>query len=185
MNQKVADLYCGAGLYSAGFKDAGFDIVFGIDNDKNCCKTFQYNFPNATVVCEDIMNFNDFPNVDVVIGSPPCVEFSIGNNERDFDMNLVDRFFEIIEKIIPSYWVMENVPDMGRTLNFSLNYSFKFPNIQILTAYDFGAATVRKRFFGGKYPKVIPPNIHRSVKDVIDINRSGYRQPYKKTVYLK
>jgi len=181
----VADLYCGAGLYSAGFKEAGFNIVFGIDNDKNCCKTFKHNFPSAEVICEDILIYSDFPNVDIIIGSPPCIEFSVGNNDRNFDMSLVDRFLEIIKETKPDFWVMENVPDMGKTLNFSLNYAYKFPNIQVFTAYDFGAATIRKRFFGGKYPTTAPPMIHRNVEDVININRSGYRQPFKEHVYRK
>lgn len=182
---KVADLFCGAGLYSAGFKDADFDIVFGIDINKNSCKTFKYNFPNADVICNDINKFDDFPHVDVIIGSPPCRTFSVGNNNRSFDMSLVDRFLEIIDKAKPSYWVMENVPAMSQTLMFSYNYVHKFPNIQIMKASDYGAATVRTRFFGGNFPKVENPRINRCVGDVIDINRPGCRPNFDKKWFRK
>ena len=181
---RVSDLFCGGGGFSIGFKEAGFDIVFGIDNNKNACKTFKYNFPSANVICEDIMEFNDYPKTEIIIGSPPCIEFSKGNNDRTFNLSLVDRFLEIIEKTKPKYWVMENVPDI-QTLEFTLKYKDRFPNIQILSAYDFGVATVRKRLFAGNYPHVKRLGIHKNVEDVINIDRSGYRQPFKDHVYRK
>ena len=182
---KVADLFCGGGGFSAGFKMEGFDIVFGIDNDKNACKTFQHNFKDAKVVCEDIMRFNDWPSVDVVIGSPPCTDFSKGNVNRGFDMSFVDRYLDIIDDMSPKYWIMENVPDMAQTMIFSYNYAPRFPTKQLMKGSDYGAATVRKRFFGGKYPKVDNPRINRCVRDVINIDRPGHKQPYKDHVYRK
>lgn len=181
----VGDLFCGAGLFSAGFKQAGFKIAFGIDSDKNACKTFAYNFPNAQTENEDIITFENFPEVDILIGSPPCKDFSVGNNSRGFDYGLVDRFLEIVKKMNPRYWVMENVPAMGQTLIFHASRRFKFPNIQIMKGSDYGAATVRKRFFGGSFPKVSNPRINRCVRDVLDIDRAGFRQPYKDHVYRK
>lgn len=182
---KVADLFCGAGLFSAGFKDAGFDIVFGIDNNKNACKTFGFNFPEADVINEDIKDFTKFPQVDIIIGSPPCLEFSVGNTDRGFEYELVDRFLEIIEQLAPKYWVMENVVAMWQTISFAASRRFRFQNIQIMKGSDYGAATVRRRFFGGKFPKVRNPRINRCVGDVIEIDRPGFRQPYKEYVYRK
>ena len=68
---KVIDLFCGCGGFSEGFRQAGFEVIFGIDNNKNACKTFEHNFPNAEVVCDDILQFEDFPKADVILGSPP------------------------------------------------------------------------------------------------------------------
>lgn len=182
---EVADLFCGAGGFSAGFKMANLDIVFGLDFDKNACKTFQHNFKDAEVVCKDIKDFDDWPDVDIIIGSPPCIDFSKGNVNRGFDMSLVDHFLKIIEKLSPKYWVMENVPDMAKTMIFTCNYAPRFPNIQIMIASDYGAATVRRRFFGGKFPKVYNPRINRCVRDVINIDRPGHQQPYKDHVYRR
>lgn len=182
----VADLFCGAGGFSAGFKDAGFGIVYGLDNNKQACKTFEFNFNATRVDCVDIMDFDygKIPRTDVIIGSPPCVEFSVGNVNRKFDFTLIERFLEIVEVLNPRYWIMENVPNIA-TFEFFFKYADKFGTKQVLTASDFGVATVRKRFFGGKYPKVAPPKIYRSVSDVININRPGYRQPFKDNVYRK
>jgi len=183
---RVADLYCGGGGFSAGFKMAGFDIVYGVDIDKNACDTFKHNFKDAQVDQMDILDldYRELPKFDVLIGSPPCVDFSVGNIDRGFDLTHVRLMLDFVEKTKPKYWVMENVPQI-MTMEFALNLRFYFPNIQILEAFRFGAPTVRKRFFGGKYPKIaIPPN-YAVVKDYININRSGHRQPYKDHVYRK
>jgi site-specific DNA-cytosine methylase len=181
----VADIFCGSGLFSSGFKEEGFKIVFGIDMNKNCCKTFQYNYPDAKVINDNVLSFSDYPKVDVVIGSTPCIEFSKGNVDRNFDLSLVKRFIEIVKQINPKYYVMENVPDVV-TEEFKEKYSYFFPNQQILRASYFGAATTRTRFFGGKFPKVENTSKKElSVQEVIDINRSGYKQPYKERVYRR
>ena len=182
---EVLDLFCGAGGFSEGFKQAGFNIIFGIDNDKWSCKTFKWNFPKAEVICEDIRNFNNYPKCDVIIGSPPCKEFSKGNIDRTWDTKLVDRFLEIIKQAEPKFWVMENVPEVIDVIN---NLTGKYKRIfnvsLILNAYDFGCATTRTRLFAGNFPKEIKKSKEKkAVKDVININRAGYRQPYKDNVY--
>jgi len=85
----------------------------------------------------------------------------------------------------PKYWVMENVTAMSKTILFTASRQFSFPNIQIMKGSDYGAATVRSRFFGGNFPKVENPRINRCVRDVINIDRPGFRQPYKDHVYRK
>ncbi len=41
------DLCCGAGIFSLGFKKAGFKIIGGIDNDKNSIETVRKNIPEG------------------------------------------------------------------------------------------------------------------------------------------
>lgn len=183
---KVVDLFCGAGGFSEGFRQAGFDIVFAVDNNKKACKTFKYNFPEADVFCEDVRKVQHLPKCDVVIGSPPCKEFSKGNVTRQFDYSLIEPFLDLVFKTKPTYWVMENVPDIA-TLSFFEKYRKRFRTMQVLNAYHFGAATWRTRFFGGRFPKVyqVPIAKWNAVRDVININRCGYRQPFKEKVYRK
>ena len=76
----VLDLFCGAGGLSLGFKQAGFNIIAGIDNVKDAIETHHYNFKNCNSICEDITKIKDenvkniIGNsvVDVIIGGPPC-----------------------------------------------------------------------------------------------------------------
>jgi len=184
----VADVFCGAGGMSEGFRDAGFEIVFGIDNNKWACKTFKYNFPKATVICKDVNDFDIYPYVDVVVGSPPCKEFSKGNVHRNFDTSLIKRFLQIVDMIKPRYYVMENVPDVEPAINNLYgDFGGKFPSQIKLSAYDFGCATTRERLFSGKFPKkrIKKSPIKRAVKDVINAHMAGYQQPFKNSVYRK
>ena len=48
--QRVLDLFCGAGGFSLGFRNAGFQIVAGIDNDAQALATFARNFPEAHAI---------------------------------------------------------------------------------------------------------------------------------------
>lgn len=175
---KVADFFCGAGGFSAGFKEAGFDIIFGIDNNKNACETFKYNFSKANVVCEDVMKYNNFPKVDVVIGSPPCKEFSKGNINRNFDDSLIKKMLEIITIINPKYWVLENVED-------SYDY-IKAPIKKMMCSYDYGGATIRYRVFAGDFPANLIQRKHgKSISDVINIKRAGHQPKFKKSKHRK
>ncbi len=85
---KALDLFCGAGGFSEGFRQAGFDVVKGIDNWEAAINTYTENGFDGVVDDIKDCNFNYFKkSVDVVIGSPPCQEWSQGKKDkRTFDM---------------------------------------------------------------------------------------------------
>ena len=41
------DLFCGAGGFGLGFKNAGFDHLYAIDMDKNAIKSYNKNVGKA------------------------------------------------------------------------------------------------------------------------------------------
>ena len=41
---KALDLFCGAGGASIGLYQAGFDVIVGIDNNRNCGKRYPFDF---------------------------------------------------------------------------------------------------------------------------------------------
>ena len=41
------DLFCGAGGFSRGFLDAGYDVVLGVDYDDAALETFQRNIASS------------------------------------------------------------------------------------------------------------------------------------------
>ena len=151
---KVLDLFCGAGGFSTGFQQAGHQIVYGIDNDVRVKKTYQKNHPNAKFILNDIQKLNpkDFIDVDILIGSPPCPEFSVANNNRDIErgMELVNVFRDWVEVIQPKYWVMENVPPIEPYLDG------RYPKKVILNAVNYGVPQFRKRCFAGKFRVPVP-----------------------------
>lgn len=148
---KVIDLFCGAGGFSHGFQTEGFDIVLGIDNWKGCMETFMCNHPNTDFLLMDIndLDASTLPDADVIIGSPPCTNFSVVNPHKDESKGyaLVDRFLEIIQECEPEYWIMENVPN--KALIDHLN---GFPYM-VIRCSDFGLRTMRQRLFAGQFPQ--------------------------------
>lgn len=147
---KVVDLFCGCGGFGEGFRQAGFDVILGIDNNFLAAETFRLNH-ECNVICQDIMlPFQSMWDIDVVIGSPPCPHFSVAN--RNFnqppDMQFVERFLQLVDTIKPKYWVMENVVGV---LDYIPAYK---QHSQILQANWFGLHHKRERVFVGKFPKV-------------------------------
>lgn len=121
----VIDFFCGAGGFSEGFRQQGFEIVKGYDYWMPAVQTFNHNFglnenpQNILDFWESIELINDIPNSDVIIGSPPCVSFSNSNRSGKSDKSLGLRLTEVFLRIIVvkkyqkdsllKSWFMENV----------------------------------------------------------------------------
>ena len=112
----VASLFCGMGALDLGFMWEGFQLVWANDNSEHAVRSHRLNF-SSEVICEDIskLDVQDIPNVDVIIGGPPCQSFSLLGQRQDNDPRgqLVFRFAEIIKAKRPQAFVMENVPGMA------------------------------------------------------------------------
>src|SRR5437867_651133 len=107
------DLFAGAGGWSVGFENVGLKHTAMYDYNKSACRTAAANFGDV-VHCVDLSEHErfDFPEADVVVGSPPCQGFSNeGYKRRDDARNtLVWHFLSIVHRIRPKAWVFENVP---------------------------------------------------------------------------
>jgi DNA-cytosine methyltransferase len=189
----VGDIYCGAGGFSEGFRQAGFKIKWAIDNWPSAAETFEKN-QGVEVICDDVGNvdFKTLEQVDVIIGSPPCQNFSLakkgGNGDVKEGMKLVSKFFEAVSELKPRYWIMENVPNLKKTLDCYLNEktfylpqgALEIPRMVVLNSADYGVPQRRRRLLMGKFPE--PRQTHkedgsdvigslprwRSMKDIID-----------------
>ena len=184
----VIDFFCGAGGFSEGFHMAGFDVIMGIDNWKPAIATHNANHGlNDSVKnvldFEDIEEINKLPNSDVIIGSPPCVLFSLsnrgGNANKDLGVRLIKSFYRVVavkkhqKNSTLKAWLMENVPNSRNYVEphytFSdlklsewaksqgLNPGDVAINIKnngdILSSSDYGSGQTRKRFVCGEITK--------------------------------
>ena len=107
----ILDLFCGAGGLSEGFKNAGFNVVAGIDNDFEALETYSKNFPEAEAIELDLSGNIDFKSktlqkllkskIDVIVGGPPCQGLSIAGKriKEDPRNNLYIAYKSMIEKI--------------------------------------------------------------------------------------
>ena len=51
----VADIFCGAGGFSEGFRQMGFKVDFGLDFWKPAIETHRLNQPECNVIQKDIL----------------------------------------------------------------------------------------------------------------------------------
>ena len=162
------DLFAGAGGLTLGFEQAGFDVVAAVEIDPIHCATHEYNFPNCSVICNDIQNVTGMKirtaagigerDVDVVFGGAPCQGFSmIGQRILDDPRNiLVKHFVRIVRELAPKYFVFENVKGLtlGKHKRFldelifmlSENYDILLP-YRVLNAAEYGIPQDRRRLF--------------------------------------
>jgi len=160
MSLTVVDLFCGAGGFSFGFRQEGFDIILGIDSELAVKDTFRANHPGAEFLHSDMRMVNSeslysFGPVDVLIGSPPCIDFSLmSTSSRDPEkgLELVREFLRIRDILQPKYWIMENVVPAMRFIRSLVPYV----HTEILDAVDFGVPQFRRRVFFGNHPSSTP-----------------------------
>jgi DNA (cytosine-5)-methyltransferase 1 len=190
----VIDLFCGAGGFSLGFAQAGFNVIGGIDNNPIHTNTFLRNIQNSRVQCTDIARISakeiisyftvENKPIDIIIGGPPCQGFSlIGKRDLKDERNmLISHFFRIVGDIKPKYFALENVNGLiqGETKYFfdgvlkqfgeiNKNYRFVEP-YQVLDAQDFGIPQRRKRIFVLGYRKDLPrPNYPKESQQSVKV----------------
>lgn len=129
-----ADLFSGAGGLSLGLKQAGIEVVLGVDHYAEAVRTHAHHF-NGMSVDWDLADPDTISQVadllvrcriDVLAGGPPCQPFSkagrsgirhlVRNGQReshDQRRDLWRSFMEIVALARPKAVLMENVPDMA------------------------------------------------------------------------
>ena len=181
------DLFCGAGGFTLAARRIGIKVVAALEISKHACNTYRANFTeDAPILVEqDILQISpsEFglltsvsPNtIDILMGGPPCQGYSthriknegVGDPRND----LLIRYFEFINYLSPSAFIVENVP--GMLWPRHKDYIDKFYKLAekagyfvappvALNACDYGVPQNRRRIFivGMKTPipgEVWPP----------------------------
>ena len=154
---KVVSLFSGAGGFDLGFIQAGHEILWANDFDKDCAATYRHNIGNHFVL-GDIKTIptSEIPDCDIVIGGFPCQGFSQANRNRnstDERNNLYLEFVRVVEDKKPKYFVAENVRGLlssnkGAAIQMIVN---DFQNLgyqvdyKVFNAADFGVPQNRNR----------------------------------------
>lgn len=152
-------LYSGAGGLDLGFSQAGFEILWAIDSDKDAVASYNANL-GEHCVCGDVLA-TDPPwdlRADVVIGGPPCQGFSVIGRMDPHDPRSrhVLHFLDVVEAHEPRAFVMENVKALATSPRWAtvrtaledrasrLGYRSE---VFVLNAADYGVPQARERMF--------------------------------------
>jgi len=159
---KVLDLCSGLGGFSEAFQLAKHEVIriennpllVNVDNTMIMCIFELRDFIEDNIKQIRISNAATLKNVDVILFSPPCLEFSLAFNapralhlrERpnipyEPSMDILECGLDIIRLLKPRYWIVENV--RGASPFFS---QLMGKPRQINEAY----------FFWGNFPSFVP-----------------------------
>jgi DNA (cytosine-5)-methyltransferase 1 len=186
-NAVFIDLFCGAGGITIGFERAGWAPILSVDINKNASETHRSFFPKLEHLTADLsdVSVRDMivgrvtgKDIGIVAGGPPCQGFSVFGKRRfvftrgytphdDPRNKLVFAFVDIVQRVNPRWFVMENVPglanlDEGLFLKALID-SFMlagYSNVEarILNAADYGVPQTRRRLIiiGNRTGHIIP-----------------------------
>jgi len=197
-NPRILDFFCGAGGFSEGFRQQGFRCVKGYDNWRPAVQSHNLNhglqdevsnildFEGRDLVSAQRIEADDLswvPDTEVIVGSPPCVSFSMSNKAGKADKSLGLRLIEAYLRVVAikkhkhgsilKAWLMENVPNSRnfvrpqyRFMDLGLASWAKARGLRpsdvalsvqnnggILVAADYGSPQKRARFVCGEWVK--------------------------------
>lgn len=155
---KTVDLFAGCGGLSLGFSNAGFDIVAAYDNWGLAHTVYKKNFNHDTHLldlsdvsgaAEHILKYAPY----VIIGGPPCQDFSIaGKRVESNRASLTVAFAEIVARVSPRIAVMENVYNIEKSTMLGVAKRILVEagygiTTRVINASLTGVPQMRKRFF--------------------------------------
>lgn len=183
---RALDLYSGIGGWSLGLRAAGLDVAGSYELWPEAVATYNANLSTKRSPTDiRTLDLRTLPKrIDLVVGSPPCTEFSFSNKggRGDIDEGFKDivRFFEIVERVRPKYWILENVPRTAALIEQGLKTArhplFRFrklrPAFRIFDFSEFGLPQCRRRCLAGDFPFDLLDSYRRiskklSLRDII------------------
>jgi DNA (cytosine-5)-methyltransferase 1 len=198
----IADLFAGAGGITEGFRRAGFTPVAAVEFDKWAARTYAANFGDHVLACpieevavrrtghvlvwsgldvEGKPTQFESPEIDVLVGGPPCQGFSPLGRMNDWDFNdprnkLWKHYVRILDVLQPKVFILENVPELLKSSEFqrlrshvAKTYDLDF---NVLNAVHYGVPQARRRaiVIGSRVCKAALPvatTVRRTVRDAI------------------
>ena len=157
--------FSGGGGFCSGLQAAGFEILFSTDIEKFAEATHKKNFPKVPflrkdiqkITEQDILQFAEGKQIDLLVGGPPCQGFSNMGDKLAGDVrnSLIQHYLRIISFTQPKVVLFENVPGLKTKYggSFYNNLVGGFAQLgykceeQILSADKYGVPQIRKRFF--------------------------------------
>ncbi|MBD2746628.1 DNA cytosine methyltransferase [Microvirga sp. BT688] len=162
----AVEVCCGAGGMSLGLRKAGFKIGLAIDFWSEAVKIYRQNIktpsllarPGRHAVQGDLANLLAVvpealtKSCDIIVGSPPCQDFSAAGSRIEGSRADVTLAFAIfVAALRPRWLLMENVPEAKKSKAYQrarkiLKRAGYGLTEQIVDASFYGVAQARRRF---------------------------------------
>ena len=166
-NFNCVDCFSGAGGLALGLSLAGINPLLSFDIDQTCINTIKsnINYFSHTVVRESVQDMLGGKLLDrvglhrgelfLLAGGPPCQGFSVQRVGEDIDPRnqLVLDYAQLIEEVMPQFFLMENVSGIkgkrGKSilaqLEGRLSNAGYILHSKLMDAQDYGVPQRRKR----------------------------------------
>jgi DNA (cytosine-5)-methyltransferase 1 len=163
----AVDFFCSAGGVTCGFKQAGINVLGGIDIDPVCELTYKKN-NHSEYLCADVSNlekkaiakkFKIKKNQDnlIFVGCSPCQYYSNIKTDKTLSQKtrlLLEDFQEFVDYYRPGYLFIENVPGLNAKPESPLG---RFKTFLSANNYVFDDGVINAKYFG------VPQNRRRYV----------------------
>ena len=208
---KVAALFAGAGGLDLGFQQAGFEVPWANEYDKDIWASYEANFPHTKLDRRSITKVEpaDIPTVQGFIGGPPCQSWSEAGAARGIEDQRGQLFWEymrLIKSKKPLFFLAENVSGIlfnrhSRAFQEILQgFAEQGYNVTygLLNANDYGVPQDRERviivgyrvetgkFFTPPSPDSSCPTLKDAIKDlaksVVPALETNYTNPKTKVL---
>jgi DNA (cytosine-5)-methyltransferase 1 len=188
---RTVSLFAGCGGMDLGAEQAGAQIVYANEIDKEACKTLERTFPKTEIDGRSVAEVKAFPKADLVIGGYPCQSFSMGGNrdpKKDSRTYLYLEFARCLQLVQPPFFVAENVvglkrlqggtflADQQKALGDAGDHGYRL-TVQEVDAKCFGVPQTRKR--------VLIVGVRRDLDRVYVFPQPTHGKPTKREPHLK
>ncbi|NOY95640.1 MAG: DNA cytosine methyltransferase [Chlorobi bacterium] len=171
---KIVSLFAGAGGLDLGFKNAGFDVVWANEYDREIWETYEKNHPGTTLDKRSITEIKseEIPDCIGIIGGPPCQSWSEAGASRgikDHRGQLFFDFIRILKEKKPLFFLAENVSGI---LFKRHNEAFQF----LIELFEDAGFIVSKNLVNAKNYGV-PQDRKRVI--IVGYNKSCFDKPFE------
>src|SRR5258708_19102952 len=156
---RFVDLFAGLGGFHVALKGLGHEFVFPSEIDEGLRSLYFENFgikPHGDIRKVAVTSI---PKHDILCAGSPCQPFSKAGDQSGFDCpkwgDLLEHVIKILQYRKPQYFILENVPNLGR---HDKGETFKFlrtrlakigytTDYEYLSPHEFGIPQIRERIF--------------------------------------
>lgn len=194
---KFATLFTGGGLADIGAKQAGCEVLWGVEIDPQIAAIASKNLGHKVLV-RSVLDVNpmELPRPDILSMSPPCTRASLNNmkkGESELDIAFAQKCLEFIQVLSPDSIILENVPgyaqfESWKILQSGLIAEGYWLDSRVYDAAIFDVPQSRKRFIArGAKGRFIPEMVggdrrmgwRDSIEDLIPFFPVGNLAPFQ------